>query len=313
MSFKIKPRVSFVIPSYNSAKTVSLTLKSIFDQTRFDCVLDVIVVDSSDDEQSRSSLQKHKKEKLNLIELPRKTWPAMARNVGARKAQGDLLIFIDSDVYLEKTWLSAVLDAYEQGCLFGSGGVLLSDSQKNKLLPVAQLYLQFNEYLAIGERHRLKMVPSCNMFCERATFHRAGGFPEIRASEDVSLSLQIGKNADVWFIPDASAYHVFREDWRSFIQNQILLGKYGIIYRKIFKPLLIYRGMMPILLFPLFLLVKLRRIIWRIFKAGPVHQLNFIKAFPIFIVGLIFWSFGFLRGCFQLLTSNLNEKSLSIK
>jgi glycosyltransferase involved in cell wall biosynthesis len=302
----LKPKVSFIVPSYNSSKTVSLTLESIFEQTDFDCILDVIIVDSSDKDQGRISLKKYQQEKVKLIELPQKTWPAIARNLGAKEAKAEILIFIDSDVYLERTWLSAIITAHKEGCLFGSGGVLVSESQKHNSLPVAQLYLQFNEYLAVGKRHKIGMVPSCNMFCDRSVFNKAGGFPEIRASEDVSLSLIIGKSTDVWFIPEAVAYHIFRENWDSFRQNQILLGKYVIIYRKIFSSSMIYRWVFPIFLFPLFLFVKLARIIWRIIKAGPAHYLKFIKVFHFFIIGFIFWSFGFLKGCVTRTNGNLS-------
>ena len=88
------------------------------------------------------------------------------------------------------------------------------------------------------------------MFCERGLFERVKGFPEIRASEDVVFGLEVSELADLWFIPDIKVLHIFRESWSSFINNQVLLGKHIIIYRKQLYETFLYKGIMPILLIP---------------------------------------------------------------
>src|ERR1035441_9406097 len=102
--------ISFIIPSYNSQKTVHGTLKSIFRQKSLISVKEVIVVDSSDDGETRKLLkgpsaspqddnQLTFDSKLRIILLDKKTSPALGRNIGAQDAIGNLLCFIDSDVY----------------------------------------------------------------------------------------------------------------------------------------------------------------------------------------------------------------------
>ena len=131
--------------------------------------------------------------KLKLVLLDKKTSPAHGRNIGVEHAEGELLCFVDSDVYLDENWLVNILEAYESGCLVGCGSVSVPDFQQNNNLSLAQLYLQFNESLDVGEKRTVDMVPACNMFVKKDLFEKAGGFPIIRASEDVLLCLKLGE------------------------------------------------------------------------------------------------------------------------
>jgi len=292
--------VSFIIPSYNSHKTIIKTLESIYQQKTFDCISEIIVVDSSDDTETRKNINDDKyKSKLKAILLDQKTSPALGRNMGAKEALGKLLFFIDSDVYLDETWLENIIKAYEGGCKAGGGSVSIPDFQSNNNLALAQLYLQFNEFLQVGELRPISMVPACNMFVEKELFDQVGGFPDIRASEDVLLSLNIGKLTKLWFVPKAKCFHIFRESFQSYYNNQIILGKYIIIYRRKMYPKWYYKGLWPVVLLPVFVIVKVTRIKLRIYKAGWQHYKKFVVSSPLFFLGLFYWSKGFIQGCQQ--------------
>ncbi len=174
--------VSFIIPSYNSLKTLPKTVESILKQAGDQ--FEIIVVDSSDNELAKKQVALLASDRVKVIVLEKKTIPSEGRNIGARAASGQLLCFIDSDVILADDWLKEVLLAYQQGCRAGGGAIGIPEFQKDNLLAVAQLYLQFNEYLGGTARAQKLFVPSCNMFCDRALFFEVGGFPNIRASED---------------------------------------------------------------------------------------------------------------------------------
>ncbi len=288
---------SFIIPSYNSSKTIKYTIESILKQNLFEQITDIIIVDSSDDDSTQDLLRSIKNEKIKLIFLPKKTSPSEGRNIGFEHSKGGLLSFIDSDVYLSETWLENVIKAYDKGCRVGAGSVSIPHFQINNKLALAQLYLQFNESLEVGDTRKVVMVPSCNMFVDRQIFQETGGFPIIRASEDVLLCLKIGKTNPIWFVPQAKSFHIFREEKQSYYRNQIILGKYIIIYRRNSFNKWFYKGVWPVLLLPLFLLIKLTRIKLRIFNAGWKHYKKFIISSPLFMVGLFYWAVGFLQGC----------------
>ena len=291
------PVVSFIIPSYNSHLTVEKTIQSIFRQRAEGQIFEVILVDSSDDTKTRLLLKEFNDPKLKIVYLDVKTSPSKGRNIGADQATGSLLCFIDSDVFLSDDWLSNILDAVKSGCRAGCGSVSVPDFQQKSALALAQLYLQFNESLPVGETRKVTMVPACNMFVERSLFEKAGGFPNLRASEDVMLCLKLGELDQVWFVPSAKCYHIFRENLRGYFNNQTILGKYIIVYRRMVYDKWYYKGLWPVLMLPGFLVIKSARIKWRIFKAGGEHFKKYLISSPLFAAGLFYWAVGFVQGC----------------
>lgn len=289
--------VSFIIPSYNSHLTIGQTIQSILSLKDQEQIAEIIVIDSSNDDKTRAVFKKFQHPKLKIVLLDRKTPPSLGRNRGAKEAAGELLCFIDSDVFLSDDWLSNILAAYKNGCRSGCGSVSAPDFQQNNRLALAQLYLQFNESLAVGQTRPVTMVPACNMFVERSLFEKAGGFPDLRASEDVMLCLEIGKTDKVWFVPSAKCYHIFREDIRAYFNNQIVLGEYIIVYRRMVYNKWYYKGLWPVLMLPAFLVIKGARIKLRIFKAGWTHFKKYLISCDLFAMGLYYWAVGFVQGC----------------
>lgn len=291
--------ISVVIPSYNSKKTVARTLASLRVQTRPDLLREVIVADSSGDGRTRDVLGAHAWDKLTVLDIGERVMPAAARNAGAARATGDFLFFVDSDAYLASDALERLAAHIERGKRVGGGSIALPPFQKRNVLAAAQFFLQFNEFMDRGPARRVPFAPSCNLFCEAALFRACGGFPEIRASEDVLFGLKAGETAPFWFLPDVKAYHVFREEARPFFSNQFLLGKYVLVYRRMKGSPLLYRGPAPLLLLPAFLALKAARIAARVFRAGPNRFAHFLAVSPAFAAGLAFWAAGFVRGAFQ--------------
>lgn len=119
-------RISVIIPTYNSAQTLSKCLESIFSQTYKN--VEVIVVNDGSTDNTREILEKYKSgsngsldpllevrscfrqdsggqarsltEPFFVIHQENKGAPA-ARNRGFRESQGEYIIFVDSDVYLK--------------------------------------------------------------------------------------------------------------------------------------------------------------------------------------------------------------------
>ena len=293
------PEISFIIPSYNSYKTIYRTVRSILDQTVQENIKEIIVVDSSGDDFTRKVLKTIESPILKVICLEQKTFPSLGRNIGAKQAIGRVLCFIDSDIELCLDWVELVTKEIQKGCLIGGGAILLTEDQKYKILPLAQYCLQFNEFVSTREKRSVSLLPSCNFFCDRELFFQIGGFPNLRASEDVMFCLKAKEITPIFFLPDAKCWHIFREDWNIFLKNQEMLGRYIIIYRRMYYHSWFYQGLWPVFFLPVFLFIKLFRILSRIFRAGPEHIRNLLFSLPVFMIGLLFWGWGFLLGCFK--------------
>ena len=292
--------ISVIVPSYNSFLTIEQTLGHLLEQ-KGGSAKEIVVVDSSDDAKTRDILTQFEKKGVRIVRLAHKTMPGTGRNLGAAQCTGKTLAFIDSDAYPAPDWLERITETASSGCRVGGGALKLPEFQRKNALALAQYFLQFNEFLDFGPRRVKMFVPSVNLFCERSLFEEVGGFPEIRACEDVLFCIKAGKTAPVYFEPAIKIYHIFREEMGSYIRNQVVLGKAILIYRRMHYNSWMYRGaLVPMLLLPGFVLVKFFRITWRILQLGNARELGgFLYSLPLFLVGLWYWSVGFFQACFE--------------
>jgi glycosyltransferase involved in cell wall biosynthesis len=289
-------RVSVIVPSFNSGNTITKTLDGLMEQPA-ELLAEIIVVDSSDDQRTLDVLRGYKKRGVKVIHLDEKTMPAIGRNIGAEQAKGDLLAFIDSDAYPFADWIERIVEARKKGYMVGGGSTYLPDYQLRSSIPLAQYYLQFNDCLDYGDDRIKEFVPSCNLFCDAELFRAAGGFPEIRAAEDVLFGFRVSRSAKVWFVPSVRIYHIYRESLDSYLANQRLIGKYTAYYRKIHYHNFLYRGVTPLFLLPAFTIMKVVRVFSRVGGKGRSDLWSLIKVFPHFLLGLFNWAAGFAQGC----------------
>ena len=295
--------MSVVIPSYNSADTIDRTLESLLRQAR-GAPAEIIVVDSSDDERTRRVLEDIRRTasdgapEIRLIHMTRKTIPAIARNVGAAQARGRLLAFIDADAYAAPDWIGRIRAAWSQDLRVGGGAVRLPPEQRWRMIALAQYFLQFNEFLERGSRRVTSFVASVNLFCDKTLFDALEGFPEIRASEDVSFCFNARRRAPVWFDPAIGVFHVFRESLEAYLRNQHMLGTYTLIFLRQTGPRALYGGIRPALLLPAFVLLKCSRIVFRVLATLDSATIGgFLYSLPLFVPGLIYWCVGFFQAC----------------
>jgi N-acetylglucosaminyldiphosphoundecaprenol N-acetyl-beta-D-mannosaminyltransferase len=291
----IQKKVSVIIPSYNSAATIRHTIDNLKMQSAENMILEVIIVDSSDDN-TKDEIHKRAYDKLKIIGSGRKVIPALSRNIGAKDAKGQILAFIDADAYPDNRWVENIIAAYDNGHRVGGGSIKVADMQKQNPIVTAQYYLQFSEYLPAGKKRIKSFTPSCNMFCDKELFTNIGGFLPIRAAEDLLFGLKISQRERVWFIPDIQVYHIFRNSWQEFFKNQLLLGRFIGVYRKAFGPSFLYNSITPALFALFFILAKFARIVSRVIAAGSRHTLCLFSAFGTFALGVLFWNLGFVKG-----------------
>ena len=88
-----KPKVSVIIPTYNSGKTLLECLKSVYSQSYPS--FEVIIVDNYSDD---DTIEIAKQFGAKIIQA--KSNPAVARNIGVINSDGKYILFIDSDQIL---------------------------------------------------------------------------------------------------------------------------------------------------------------------------------------------------------------------
>jgi glycosyltransferase involved in cell wall biosynthesis len=293
---KETPTVTIIIPSYNSCKTISMTISGIKEQTRYDSIKEIIIVDSSDDNVTPDLLNKMEDDIIKSIRSGTKVMPAIQRNIGAAMASGDILCFVDSDAFPAPNWIELIINEYSKGYLAGGGSYQVPEFQKDKPIVFAQYFVEFSKFIGYGKRGYRIMIPSCNLFCDRLLFNRVDGFPIIRAAEDGFFGQKLNQFVRMIYIPEAKVYHIFRENENHVMNNLRMLGKFAYYYRRENYNNFIYTNGFNYIFLPAFLSFRLLRIFYRVLRTNKNNIKQFFKASPIIIKGSLSWGKGFLQG-----------------
>jgi len=281
-------KISIIIPSYQSLKTIEKTLSSLKQHSNFN---EVIVVDSTPDLSVQNQL-KHLIDEYgaSVVLLDEPTPPGRAR------ASSDTLLFLDADVVIDSNFESEWRIAIDKGINVAGGSVAVPHFQELKPIALAQYFIQFSEFMPSGGIRSSWFVPSCNLMCQKKLFDALGGFPSIRAAEDVLFGLEANKRDKMMFVPQAKVFHVFRENITDFLGNQFLLGSYVYIYRRALSNSVLYQPLLVVLMLPLLVPIKILRISKRVLQYGT-HKLllKYLLVLPVTTLGLCAWSVGYLK------------------
>jgi len=104
--------VSVIIPTMNRLKDLRITLSSIAEQSRIPN--EVIVVDQSDDDCTKKFINDlaSASNVLRYVHLDTKSL-TKARNLGLERATGEVLLFLDDDVTLDKCYIERIIETFE--------------------------------------------------------------------------------------------------------------------------------------------------------------------------------------------------------
>lgn len=111
-----EPLVSVVVPTFNSERFLEMCLKSVREQTYGN--VEVIVVDNYSTDKTREIAERLG---VRIVESGAKR--SEARNIGAGKASGELVFFVDSDMELTPDVVGECVRKIGEGC----GGVIVPE------------------------------------------------------------------------------------------------------------------------------------------------------------------------------------------
>jgi glycosyltransferase involved in cell wall biosynthesis len=182
---------SVIIPTYNRLNFLTNAIKSIRGQT-YDGY-EIIVVDDGSTDGTPDYLATVGNEVKWLRQENR--GPAAARNLGAAKARGSYIAFLDSD----DIWFPWTLEVYREAidrcgwpAFLAGKPYVFSDESDCEIVKSESLKVeQFQDYLASGNEWRWWGVSS--FVIRRELFIGVGGFLEDQInSEDADLALKLG-------------------------------------------------------------------------------------------------------------------------
>ena len=193
-------KFSVILPTYNERKNLPRVIRRLISSCK-DYEFEIIVVDDGSTDDTYKALKRLKKKnklKLQILKQNR-NGPAAARNLGAKKAKGEILAFTDADCFAPKEWLKDLVKAYKKFPeVVGVGGPL--EPSKNNIFAKIEKFK--NKYFHKMEKDIIigkEEVPvgfTNNMSYKASIFKKFGGFDETfdkPAGEDFDLKQRICK------------------------------------------------------------------------------------------------------------------------
>ena len=104
--------ISIVIPAFNAEKTIDAQLEALSRQS-WSGGWEVIVADngSTDDTAEHVAHWEARLPGFRVVDASARRGAGHARNVGARAARGDYLLFVDADDVVQPGWLASMAEA----------------------------------------------------------------------------------------------------------------------------------------------------------------------------------------------------------
>lgn len=197
-------KISVIVPTYNEERDIEDCLKSLAKQNHKD--FEVIVVDDGSRDDTLKVIRGFQSSVFSLQLL----WqshkgPGAARNLGVKKARGEVLVFVDADMTFDRDFLKRLVQPIEEGKIKGT---FSKEEYVSNWDSVWARCWNINEGWEDKRRHPKDYPDTQKVF--RAIlgkeFKKVGGFdPKGGYIDDWSLSEKLGyeaKNA-----PGAKFYH----------------------------------------------------------------------------------------------------------
>lgn len=275
-----------VIPAYRATDTLPLVLDALGRQGS--AVQDVILVDSTGDDVAK---RMHTWPAVHVIAPDRRTLPGPARNIGASKASGEWLAFLDADAIPDPGWLAELLAAAGPSVDAIAGSV--RNGTPESVIGTASWLLEFSEFMP-GRRRSPRHGASCNLLVRRSALDAIGGFPaNVWPGEDTIVTFPLAQRGRLAFAGQATVAHLNRTGFAEFWRHQRRLGvSFGIVceqtefpHRWIARrPFSIGAGCL-----------RVQALVIRILDV-PTEIPSAVMASPLIIVGLVAWTLGLVTG-----------------
>ena len=290
----IAPRISVIIPSYNSARTIRCCLKAVINQST-SIAFDITVIDSSTDQTPQ--IIEREFPSIRLIHLETRTLAGAARNLGVQATRAPLCLMLDSDCIAESDVIERFVARHRDGDYAAVAGSLSNGTPKSLSGWVGYM-IEFREFIPGAPMRLAKSLPTASIAYRREIFERYGYFEEdLWPAEDLLFNWKLSSAGErLLFDPAIKVTHLNRTGWKEVLSHQIRLGRTSAVARQ--------RSELPggVLLKypPLILLMPLVRLL-RAFKWFAKEDKNMLLRFsliwPAYFLAASFWSFGFFNEC----------------
>ncbi len=223
-------KATVIIPAYNAGKTIEKCLASLREQSFKD--FETIVVDDGSKDKTPEIAKSFRG--VNLLQQEN-AGPAKARNKGAAKARGKILVFLDSDCVPEKNWLREMLAPFSDKTIAGVQGKYLN-SQRELIARFTHLEIE-QRYEKMAKSEFIDFIGSYSAAYRKSVFNEMNGFDTgfpMASGEDTDLSFRISEAGHkMKFNQNARVYHFHPISFTKYLKVKFFRAFWRTkIYRK---------------------------------------------------------------------------------
>jgi GT2 family glycosyltransferase len=145
-SLEENPLISIIIVNYNGIKFIKRCLNSVLnsDYPNFE----VIFIDNASTDGSYELVKESfcSDTRLRIIRNIKNLGSAEGRNIGAKNAKGDLLVFLDNDTEVESNWLKEMIKVFLSDNTIGAAQCKIIQLYDQRLIDSAGQFIDFLGY-----------------------------------------------------------------------------------------------------------------------------------------------------------------------
>ncbi len=207
------PKVSIIVPVYNTEKYLIRCLNSLINQTEKN--IEIIIIDDKTPDNSLKIIDEYKRidPRIKLFRHKKNRGLGYARNTGIKKANGEYILFVDSDDYIE---LNAVQSLYNEA---NNKKLDILEGDYKKVKP---------DKTAVYPEYNVKDIPDGNEYIAKAK-NLEGVCCNKLWKRDFVIKHQLAFPLDMFFEDNVFTYNAFLKAKRV---GRIILPFYNYIIRQ---------------------------------------------------------------------------------
>jgi glycosyltransferase involved in cell wall biosynthesis len=222
----IDTSISVIIPVYNDLEGLRDTLDSLVNQD-FEGDYEILPVDNNSTDNTGEVIKEFEKSHPDLVRGLEETEVQSsyaARNKGIEESKGDILAFIDADMWVEEDWLSKISSRFEEDDTkyLGCNVEIVMEEETATAILNKSMGFPVEDYLREDN-----MAPTCCLAVRKELFEEHGKFDDrLVSGGDVEFGKRIHQNGvEQDFAEDITMYHPARSSLKSLLKKRFRVGK----------------------------------------------------------------------------------------
>jgi glycosyltransferase involved in cell wall biosynthesis len=215
---------SVIVPVFNAAETLDACLGALSAQSVDPECYEVIVVDDGSSDESAQIAARHG---VTVVRQDH-AGPGAARNRGAQRALGELLLFTDADCEPLSDWIEQMLAPFADPAVVGAKGVYRC-RQRSLVARFTQAEHE-EKYDRLDREGSIDFVDTYAAAYRRDVFLAQGGFNvEFLRNQDQEFSFRLARAGHkLVFAPKAAVYHQHPTGVRRYAWRKVQIGRWKV-------------------------------------------------------------------------------------